>query len=100
MDDSHISKVNKSLLSKAEAPEGKSNLSKISRSTNGRFEAKYKVGDKAANGSLIKEIKEEDWKFVARDNKGNSYYKCLKCVQALRVLKSDRKKHSCKHFKD
>ena len=35
-----------------------------SRSTNGRFEGKYKVGDKAADGSIIKEVREEEWKLL------------------------------------
>ena len=76
---------------------GISNISKVSRSTNGRFEGKYKIGDKAANGSVIKEIKEDDWELLSeKDKKGNSYFKCLHCTKAPRVLKSDRKKHSCK----
>jgi hypothetical protein len=61
----------------------------------GRFEAKYKVGEKTTSGVIIKEIREQDWEFGERDKKGNSYYKCLRCSK-LRVLKSDRKKHSCK----
>lgn len=71
--------------------------SKVSRATNGRFEVKYKVGDKAADGSIIKKVIEEDWKLLnEKDKKGNSYYKCLNCTRAVRVLKSDRKKHACK----
>ena len=68
----------------------------ISRSTNGRFEAKYKVGDKTASGAIIKEIREEDWYLIEKDKKGNSYYKCLKCNHALKTRKDDRKKHCCK----
>jgi hypothetical protein len=30
-------------------------------STKGRFEANYKVGDRAADSSLIREVKEADW---------------------------------------
>jgi len=74
----------------------RSGESMISRSTNGRFEGKYKVGDKAADGSLIREVIEVDWQLVEKDKKGNGYYKCLHCSKAPRVLKSDRKKHSCK----
>ena len=66
------------------------------RNSNGRFEGKYKVGDKTASGAIIKEIKEEEWKEVAKDQKGNRYFKCLNCLKAPRVLKSDRKKHSCR----
>jgi hypothetical protein len=65
-------------------------------SKSGRFEAKYKVGDITSNGATIKEVKEEDWKFVERDKKGNGYYKCLKCQNEKRVLKSNRKIHACK----
>ncbi len=54
------------------------------------------MGDKAADRSTIKEVIEGQWKFVEKDKKGNSYYKCLDCSVALRVLKSDRKKHACK----
>ena len=61
---------------------GTNNNSIISRSTNGRFEAKYQVGDKTASGAIIKEIREEDWQLVEKDKKGNSYYKCLKCIHA------------------
>ncbi len=68
----------------------------ISRSTNGRFEAKYKVGDKTASGAIIKEIREEDWQLVEKDKKGNGYYKCLKCSRAPKTRKDDRKKHCCK----
>jgi len=39
----------------------KSGDSKISRSTAGRFEGKYKVGDKTQSGATIKEINEEAW---------------------------------------
>jgi hypothetical protein len=73
-----------------------SHISKISRSDNGRFEAKYKVGDKAADKSLIREVFEEEWQFIERDKHSNCYFKCLKCSKAARVLKGDRKKHSCK----
>jgi hypothetical protein len=65
------------------------------RTIDGRFEGKYKIGDKAADGSIIKEVREEDWVFVERDNKWNSYYKCLHCIKAARVRKGDRKKHLC-----
>lgn len=75
---------------------GESQHSKISRSTTGRFEAKYKIGDRAADGSIIKEVMEGEWEFVEKDKKGNSYYKCLKCSNALRVRKENRKKHACK----
>ncbi len=74
---------------------GDSNVSGVSRST-GRYEAKYKVGDKSVSGAIIKEVKEEDWKFVEKDKKGNNYFKCLKCPNAARVLKSNRKTHGCK----
>jgi hypothetical protein len=45
----------------------KSEASKISRSTNGRFEAKYQVGDRTASGALVKKVKEEDWEFTKKD---------------------------------
>ena len=35
-----------------------SGKSKVSRSTSGRFEGKYKVGDKTASGAIIKDIRE------------------------------------------
>ncbi len=76
---------------------GESQHSKISRSTGGRFEAKYKVGDRAADGSLIRQVKEEEWEFVEKDKKSNYYYKCLKCPNALKVRAENRKKHSCKN---
>jgi hypothetical protein len=57
----------------------KSEASKVSRSTNGRFEGKYKVGDKTVGGAVIKEIKEEDWELIKKDQKGNKLYSCLKC---------------------
>jgi hypothetical protein len=75
---------------------GSSDNSKISRSTSGRFEAKYKVGEKTANGVRVREVIEIDWEEVNRDKKGNTYYKCLKCFTASKVRKDDRKKHSCK----
>jgi len=74
----------------------RSGESKASRSTNGRFEGKYKVGDKTASGALIKKIVESDWEFVEKDKKGNAYYKCLKCEHALKTRKDDRKKHGCR----
>jgi hypothetical protein len=37
--------------------------SEVSRSSSGRFEAKYKVGDKTTSGALVKEVVEEDWQF-------------------------------------
>jgi hypothetical protein len=84
-------------LEKRSQRSGGSNFSKVSRSTNGRFEGKYKVGDKAADGSIIKEVKEDEWELQPeKDKKGNSYFKCIRCTKALRVLKSDRKKHSCR----
>jgi hypothetical protein len=75
---------------------GTSTHSIISRSTNGRFEAKYKVGDRTASRSIIKEIREENWQQVDKDKKGNAYYKCLKCNHAPKTRKDDRKKHCCK----
>ena len=66
------------------------------RDVTGRFKQKYKIGEKAQDGSIIKEVIEENWKFVDKDKKGNSYFKCLKCEKAAKVLKSDRKKHTCK----
>jgi hypothetical protein len=83
-------------LEKQSQRSGGSNFSKVSRSTNGRFEGKYKVGDKAADGSIIKEVIEEQWEFVEKDKKGNSYYKCVECSNASRVRKENRKKHACK----
>jgi hypothetical protein len=68
----------------------------INRTIKGRFEAKYKIGDKTSSGNLIKEVSEEDWKFIEKDKYSNSYYKCVRCTKACRVLKGDRKKHSCK----
>ena len=68
------------------------------REVTGRFKQKYKVGDKAADGSIIKEVIESDWVLVEKDKKGNSYYKCLKCEKVPRIRKDDRKKHTCKKF--
>lgn len=70
----------------------------ISRTTNGRFEGKYKIGDKTVAGNLIKEVNKDDWEFVRKDNKGNSYYKCKKkgCNKAS-VRKDARRIHSCKY---
>ena len=59
--------------------ERESQLSGVSRSTAGRFEAKYKVGDKTGSGALVKEVIETDWKFINKDKKGNSSYLCVKC---------------------
>jgi hypothetical protein len=73
----------------------RSGASKISRSTNGRFEAKYQIGDKTASGAIIKAVGEEDWEFVEKDKNGNSYFKCIKCSKASRVRKGNRKTHSC-----
>ena len=70
--------------------------SNISRSTNGRFEAKYKAGDRTTSGVIIKEITESQWCLIDRDKKGNIVYRCLNCTKAPKVMKSDRKKHSCK----
>jgi hypothetical protein len=66
------------------------------RTNGGRFEAKYKVGDRAASGVIIKEVIDKEWQFVEKDKKGNSYYKCLKCTKAPRVTKHHRKMHGCK----
>jgi len=74
----------------------RSGESMASRNTVGRFEGKYKVGDKTSSGALIKEVIESDWKFIEKDKKGNSYYKCLKCSNAIRVRKEHRKTHNCK----
>ena len=71
-------------------------LSEVSRSSLGRFEGKYQVGDKTASGALVKVVLEEDWQFVDKDKKGNAYYKCLKCSNAPKTRKDDRKKHGCK----
>jgi hypothetical protein len=49
------------------------------------------VGDKTLSGVTIKEIKEEDWEFSEKDKKGNSYFKCINCKNAPRVLKSNRR---------
>jgi hypothetical protein len=54
-------------------------VSKVSRSTTGRFEGKYKVGDKTPSGVIVKEIKEEQWQFLTKDKKGNNFYRCLTC---------------------
>jgi hypothetical protein len=62
----------------------------------GRFEAKYKVGDKTASGAIIKKVREEDWQLVEKDKKGNSYYTCLKCSSAAILRKDNRKTHTCK----
>jgi hypothetical protein len=48
-------------LEKQAGMSGDSKVSEVSRSTNGRFEGKYKVGDKATDGSIIREVKEDDW---------------------------------------
>ena len=37
------------------------------------------MGDKAADGSIIKEVIDDNWAIVEKDKKGNSYYKCVKC---------------------
>ena len=73
----------------------KSGDSKISRSTAGRFEGKYKVGDKTTGGAIVKEVVETDWKFTEKDKKGNGYYVCLKC-QKKDVRNDNRKYHHCK----
>jgi hypothetical protein len=83
-------------LEKEEMQTVKSGGSKVSRSSNGRFEGKYKTGEKTTSGAIIKDVDEEEWQFVERDKKGNKYYKCLKCVRAARVKKGDRKKHGCR----
>jgi hypothetical protein len=83
-------------LEQQSARSGESQHSKISRSTIGRFEGKYKVGDRTAGGAVIKEVREEDWEFVEKDKKGNSYYKCIKCLNAARIRKEHRKTHTCK----
>ena len=74
---------------------GESNISGISRSTNGRFEGKYKVGDKTASGAFIKEVVETDWNFIEKDKKGNKFYQCLKC-EKKEVRGHHRSVHSCK----
>ena len=71
-------------------------MKKVKRGGDGKFEGMYKVGDKTASGAIIKEVREEDWQLVEKDKKGNSYYKCLMCHNAAKVLKSNRKTHSCK----
>ena len=65
-------------------------------SKSGRFEAKYKVGDNTASGAIIKEVREEDWQLIEKDKKGNCYYKCSGCVNAIKVRKDHRKTHTCK----
>jgi len=69
--------------------------SDISRSSLGRFEPKYKVGDKTASGAIIKEVNEEEWKLVSKDKKGNKSYQCLKCSK--QPIRGDhRSVHGCK----
>ena len=85
----------------AKAADKEDNASVRSGKTNktsksGRFEAKYKVGDKTASGAIIKEVGEEDWQFFEKDKKGNCYYKCLVCLNAVKVRKDHRKTHNCK----
>jgi hypothetical protein len=72
-------KVAKKQLDKMEKDSVKSGDSKVIRSTNGRFEAKYTIGDRTTSGARIKRVIELDWKFLEKDKKGNSYYQCLKC---------------------
>lgn len=46
----------------------------------GRFKQKYKTGERTANGHIIKQVIEDDWKLLQeKDKNGNSYYLCLKC---------------------
>jgi hypothetical protein len=89
-------KASEKLQEQMEKESVRSVESMISRNTAGRFEGKYKVGDKTASGALIKEVIESDWKFTEKDKKGNSYYKCLKCDHAPKARKDHRKTHSCK----
>ena len=62
-------------------------------SKSGRFEAKYKVGDRTTSGSIIKKVREEDWKFVRKDQKGNSYFECVQCSKQMR--NDNRRTHVC-----
>jgi hypothetical protein len=62
-------------------------------SKSGRFEAKYKVGDRTTSGSIIKEVREEYWKFVRKDQKGNSYFECTQCSKQMR--NDNRRTHVC-----
>jgi len=54
----------------------RSGESMINRNTAGRFEGKYKVGDKTTSGTIIKVVVETDWNFIEKDKKGNSIYLC------------------------
>lgn len=47
-------KADKKQQEKLERESQRSGESKVSRSTAGRFEAKYKVGDKTGSGALVK----------------------------------------------
>lgn len=86
----------KTVASKSQKRDDKmESKSLTNRTSDGRFEAKYGIGDKTTSRAIIKEVREEDWEFQERDKKGNSYYKCLRCFKS-RILKSDRKKHACK----
>jgi hypothetical protein len=57
--------------------------SEVSRSSSGRFEAKYKVGEKTAGGAIIREVIEGNLQLIEKDKKGNKIYKCLKCNKQL-----------------
>jgi len=64
------------------------------RSTAGRFEGKYKVGDKTASGALIKEVIESDWEFTGTDKKYNKLYMCKLCNKK-EVRTDNRRVHKC-----
>ena len=57
------------------------------------------MGDKAADGSIVKEVSEEDWQIEKKDGKGNWYYQCLKCDKSA-IRKEHRKRHKCLEKKE
>ena len=65
------------------------------RDFKGRFKQKYKAGEKNLAGCILKDVNENDWKEVKKDEKGNRYYKCLKCNKEG-TRKDNRNKHKCR----
>jgi hypothetical protein len=69
--------------------------SATNRSGVGRYEAKLSVGDRTKSGAVVKEVFEDQWKFIKHDKKGNKFFTCLKC-QKMAVRGDSRKLHACK----
>jgi len=60
-------------------------------------EKKQKQVKKTASGAIIREVKEDDWKFIAYRNvtatKRKAWYKCLHCNTEVRC--DHRRVHGC-----